>query len=621
MVPKGDIRYRLELYETRRLRVREGERLRWTRNDTDRGLINGEEAEVRAISKATLTLRVAGDRAVAFAKDDPQLRHLAYAYASTVHGAQGQTRDRVVAVLDSGHGLLSNQQTFYVQLSRARENAVVLTDNREQLVETLKANTGERLTALEAIGEAVQREAPAKAEIAPVAAATFLDRRRAKREREAAAAAARLRADLVEAWFEDVEQTLGDRRFTGPSLADEAVERGFTDEHEYEEWHLGLEGLVARGRTAVREAVESGVVGAGTAARVEASRERLERVLARERARIAKRVAAGRVREWLSNWRDAADPADPFRPGSRDATVEDGRRIAAHPALPDELRRDVEEIVDGHGAREAAVNAARPWVRAWVRAWERFERAFPDENAARDAPDAPGRIERGRPLLDAPGLPERYRARIASIVGGFDERRAEPAEEERRRTEAAADEVVAEERREAARAEARRTTADALRKSSDIRRAFDRGSRHGDGIEAAVERFGELSARAGRLAPSLSRSEASRLAQSVGDAGRRLSAWLDEVRGRLGAVWSRFGRAWVKHRHDALRAGWDAHRASADFYPENTERHLEWLGPLRRMVRDPLLEPGRHEEFVAMFQNYDSVWPQQRERCLAAIRR
>ena len=578
---------------------------------------NGEDAEVRAIGKATLTLRVAGGRDVVFAHDDPQLRHLAYAYASTVHGAQGQTRERVIAILDSGHGLLSNQQTFYVQLSRARENAVVLTDNREQLVETLEANTGERLTALEAIGEAVERKAPSKAEIVPEEAVSFLDRRRAEREQEAAAASTRSKADLVEAWLEDAERALGDPRLTGPSPTDEAVERGFTDEHEYEEWHLGLEGIVARGRTAVLEAGESGAVDTGVAERVEASRERLERVLAREKARVAKRVATERAREWLSSWRDAADPADPFRPDSRDATIEDGRRIAADPTLPDKLRRDVEEIVEGHGAREAAVNAARPWLQAW----ERFERAFPDENAVRDAPDAPGRIERGRALLDAPGLPERYRARIVSIVRGSDDRRAEPAEEERRRIEAAADKLVTEARRDAARAEARRTTFDAPRKSSDIRRELDRGSRHGDGIEAAVERFGELSASAGRLVPDLPRSEASRLAQSVRDAGRRLSTWLDDVRGRIGAVWGRFGRAWVNHRHDALRAGWDAHRASADFHPESTERHLEWLEPLRRMVRDPLLDADRHEELAAMFQDYDLVWPRQRERCLAAIRR
>ena len=60
LTPSGDIRYRLELHESRRLRIREGERLRWTRNDTPRGLINGEEAQVRAIGERTVTLRITG---------------------------------------------------------------------------------------------------------------------------------------------------------------------------------------------------------------------------------------------------------------------------------------------------------------------------------------------------------------------------------------------------------------------------------------------------------------------------------------------------------------------------------------------------------------------------------
>jgi len=134
-------------------------------------------------------------REMTFARNDPQLRHLAYAYASTVHAAQGQTHERVIAVLDTGAGPLVNQQTLYVQLSRARGQAVVLTDNPEQLVEMLEANTGERLTALEAIGEAVEDRAaavtaPAKAVVSADAAADFLDTLRAERERQAEAEAA-----------------------------------------------------------------------------------------------------------------------------------------------------------------------------------------------------------------------------------------------------------------------------------------------------------------------------------------------------------------------------------------------------------------------------------------------
>ena len=57
----------------------------------------------------------------------------------------------MIAVLDSGFGALTDQCTFYVETNRAREHAIVLTDNREQLAETLEANQGIRLTATEAL--------------------------------------------------------------------------------------------------------------------------------------------------------------------------------------------------------------------------------------------------------------------------------------------------------------------------------------------------------------------------------------------------------------------------------------------------------------------------------------
>ena len=50
------------------------------------------------------------------------------------------------------------------------------------------------------------------------------------------------------------------------------------------------------------------------------------------------------------------------RPGT--ATVEEGRRIAADPALTEDWRRSVIDTVNGHDARETAVNAAEPWLGA-----------------------------------------------------------------------------------------------------------------------------------------------------------------------------------------------------------------------------------------------------------------
>ena len=220
------------------------------------------------------------------------------------------------------------------------------------------------------------------------------------------------------------------------------------------------------------------------------------------RARAAERLAVARAQDWFLDWCDAEDPEDPFRPCSPTATVEEGRRIAADPALTDDWRRDVIHIVDGHDARNKAVSAAEPWLRAW----ERFEQAFPDRTAAFDSPEAPVRIERGRVIRYSANLPTPLHQRIAAIVDAYGTHRSERAGEESRRVvEAAFDQFEAEDRREAmleaARTQARHSAAAALRESDAMRRALDRHSRDGSELEASVERCHELAVAARRLAP------------------------------------------------------------------------------------------------------------------------
>ena len=153
--PAGGVRYRLEVYETREIELRAGDRIRWTRNDNTRSLINGEKAEITEIAGNRVRLDLEDGRTVSLRADDPQLRHIDHAWSSTVHGAQGSTADRVIAVLDSSHRALTDQSTFYVEISRARYGAEILTDNREQLIEVLMDDTGERPTAAEAIEEGI----------------------------------------------------------------------------------------------------------------------------------------------------------------------------------------------------------------------------------------------------------------------------------------------------------------------------------------------------------------------------------------------------------------------------------------------------------------------------------
>ncbi len=163
------VRYRFGLYETARIRIRAGDRIRWTMNDERRGLVNGGEAVVLEIGQRRVRFDLGGGKALSLARTDPQLRHIDHAWSTTVHAAQGMTRDAAIGVLDTGHGQLTGQAGLYVEVSRARDRFVLVTDNRERLEEVLEANDGSRMTALEAVGE---EEDPPPA--APAAALAML---------------------------------------------------------------------------------------------------------------------------------------------------------------------------------------------------------------------------------------------------------------------------------------------------------------------------------------------------------------------------------------------------------------------------------------------------------------
>ena len=154
MDPDRRVRYRFELYETRTIELRAGDRIRWTRPHRGGGLEldNGARATVRGIGRRQVRFRADDGAAYALARADPQLHHLDHAYTSTVHGAQGLTADSVIAILRADHGPLTDLTTAYVELSRARDDAVLLTDDREALGAALDQRSGEECSALEALG-------------------------------------------------------------------------------------------------------------------------------------------------------------------------------------------------------------------------------------------------------------------------------------------------------------------------------------------------------------------------------------------------------------------------------------------------------------------------------------
>ncbi len=145
-----------EVYRTESMELRAGDRIRWTRNDKSLGVVNSGLAEVLGVRNGRVTFRLEEGGTLTLTPGDAQLRHLDRAWCSTVHAFQGRTVDNVIAAMEATHPKLTTQKSFYVEISRARHRAELVTDDAGALKDQLEAVTGERISALEGIGETVQ---------------------------------------------------------------------------------------------------------------------------------------------------------------------------------------------------------------------------------------------------------------------------------------------------------------------------------------------------------------------------------------------------------------------------------------------------------------------------------
>ena len=190
-----------EVYRAEEIELRAGDRIRWTRNDAGLGLVNSRTAEVVAVNDGRVTFGLEDGKALELASGDPQLRHLDHAWASTVHAFQGRTVDNVIAAMEARHPHLTTRKSFYVEISRARDRAELVTDDAAGLRARLQAVTGERIAALEGIGEMPREE--------PGGAAGAAGSQRRQREPEAGTGAGKERERSAAA--------AGDREMAGPA--------------------------------------------------------------------------------------------------------------------------------------------------------------------------------------------------------------------------------------------------------------------------------------------------------------------------------------------------------------------------------------------------------------------
>ncbi len=430
--PDHDVRFRYDVFESDAIDLAAGDRIRWTRNHNPSGLVNGTTATIEKIGHKSLVLVTDDDRRLKMDFDDPRLRHIAHAYATTVHAAQGLTRDKVIAVLDSGHGHLANQQTFYVDISRARDEAIILTDNREQLAETLEENTGEVLTALEAVGESldeteIARRVPGKESVRdlgvePVEVARWKRARNPNLSPDDPEAMAQLKAlaamteasdKRVAAWASDewARESARAVRASERRLA-EALERqgalrrvgGDVDPGDYAAWRFEVESGLSAAWELLGMAEAPELV--GLVARTDALLAGDDRVFARQATRE-------HAEAWEARWQDLERRAEDaglsvHDHGSAAGAIARARRILEDPALPDSHRERISGVVEAFEARSEARRQAETWLAAW------------EEHKPSDAVGAKVMIDDARRLVSDPELPSTLKSRLDLAIARHD---------------------------------------------------------------------------------------------------------------------------------------------------------------------------------------------------------
>ncbi len=126
----------LSVYQQERGELSVGDTVRINRNEPALDLTNGDRMRVASVSGATIRLESVEEKnghpkhVVELAGKKPL--HVEYAYASTVHSAQGLTSGRVMIDMDT-KSRTTSMNLYYVALSRARHEARIYTSSAKEL--------------------------------------------------------------------------------------------------------------------------------------------------------------------------------------------------------------------------------------------------------------------------------------------------------------------------------------------------------------------------------------------------------------------------------------------------------------------------------------------------------
>lgn len=136
------------LYRQEKITVSQGDRMRFSKSDPERGYVANSIWEVQSVSGDSVTLSDGKLTRTLTPKAEQAQQHIDLAYAITAHGAQGASEPYAIALegVAGGREQMASFESAYVALSRMKQHVQVYTDSREGWIKAIK-HSPEKATA------------------------------------------------------------------------------------------------------------------------------------------------------------------------------------------------------------------------------------------------------------------------------------------------------------------------------------------------------------------------------------------------------------------------------------------------------------------------------------------
>ena len=144
----------IEIYKEETLGLKAGDTILWSRNFKKDEIRNSERAILVKINDESMVFALENKQNLTLAKNHAALKHLDHGYVFTNYKVQGKDAKYAIGLLESYNKFAATLKNYYVQISRAVFNMILVTDDRNNLIRALELNDDEKKSSLEAISTA-----------------------------------------------------------------------------------------------------------------------------------------------------------------------------------------------------------------------------------------------------------------------------------------------------------------------------------------------------------------------------------------------------------------------------------------------------------------------------------